>query len=244
MHIHGGASMPMIRRENILKQRFPWEIEIFRIFRSCAVPLSGRICIQYPDDHETGAGICGDNPKARSGVPGSDKKYMQDLRQSMFRNFDEEQMRMFRNLGCDYMIMGQHFLGSEEKGWPYTGTETEAWKPYPQICGSRNRRDADRKLCISCPSGSDELSGNGFGIRLGDDPVVQRNEGTGHSVGDQHARHGRRARHYPAERFWKIAGKSEIKRFSDWMPIVWDIFRMWILTENCMELAGNDIIWT
>ena len=31
---------------------------------------------------------------------------------------------MFRNLGCDYMIMGQHFLGSEENG-PYTGTETE-----------------------------------------------------------------------------------------------------------------------
>ena len=29
--------------------------------------------------------------------------------------FYEEQMRMFRNLGCDYMIMGQHFLGSEEK---------------------------------------------------------------------------------------------------------------------------------
>lgn len=31
--------------------------------------------------------------------------------------FYEEQMRMFRNLGCDYMIMGQHFLGSEEKGY-------------------------------------------------------------------------------------------------------------------------------
>ena len=85
--------------------------------------------------------------------------------------FYEEQMRMFRNLGCDYMIMGQHFLGSEENG-PYT----------------------DRKLCVSCPSGSDELSGNGFGIRLGDDPVVQRNEGTGHPIGDQYARHGRRGK--------------------------------------------------
>ena len=30
--------------------------------------------------------------------------------------FYEEQMRMFRNLGCDYMIMGQHFLESEENG--------------------------------------------------------------------------------------------------------------------------------
>ena len=38
--------------------------------------------------------------------------------------FHEEQMRMFRNLGCDYMIMGQHFLESEQYG-PYTGTETE-----------------------------------------------------------------------------------------------------------------------
>ena len=38
--------------------------------------------------------------------------------------FYEEQMRLFRNLGCDYMIMGQHFLGSEQMG-PYTGTETE-----------------------------------------------------------------------------------------------------------------------
>ena len=36
----------------------------------------------------------------------------------------EEQMRLFRNLRCDYMIMGQHFLQSEQNG-PYTGTPTD-----------------------------------------------------------------------------------------------------------------------
>lgn len=38
--------------------------------------------------------------------------------------FYEEQMKMFRSLNCDYLIMGQHFLGSERMG-PYTGTKTD-----------------------------------------------------------------------------------------------------------------------
>ena len=38
--------------------------------------------------------------------------------------FYEEQMRMFHAFDCDYLILGQHFLKSEEQG-PYTGTETE-----------------------------------------------------------------------------------------------------------------------
>ncbi len=36
----------------------------------------------------------------------------------------DEQMHMFRSLGCDYLIMGQHFLNNEKTG-PYSGTETE-----------------------------------------------------------------------------------------------------------------------
>lgn len=35
--------------------------------------------------------------------------------------FFEEQVKMFEKLGCDYMIMGQHFLTSEAEG-PYAGS--------------------------------------------------------------------------------------------------------------------------
>ena len=38
--------------------------------------------------------------------------------------FFTEQMHMFKNLGCDYLIMGQHFWVSENSG-PYTGSVTE-----------------------------------------------------------------------------------------------------------------------
>ena len=41
----------------------------------------------------------------------------------------------------------------------------------------------------------------------GDDPVVQRNEGTGHPLEINMLGMGEGARHYPAERFWKIAGE-------------------------------------
>ncbi len=37
--------------------------------------------------------------------------------------FFNEQMNMFNSLGCDYLIMGQHFLCLEEKG-PYMGAST------------------------------------------------------------------------------------------------------------------------
>ena len=40
------------------------------------------------------------------------------------REFYKEQMNMVQALGVDYLIMGQHFLLSEEKG-PYMGTPTE-----------------------------------------------------------------------------------------------------------------------
>ncbi len=37
--------------------------------------------------------------------------------------FYAQQMAMFRSLGCDYLIMGQHFLDSEQNG-PYMGAPT------------------------------------------------------------------------------------------------------------------------
>lgn len=38
--------------------------------------------------------------------------------------FYAQQMAMFRSLGCDYLIMGQHFLDSEQNG-PYMGAPTD-----------------------------------------------------------------------------------------------------------------------
>lgn len=38
--------------------------------------------------------------------------------------FYDDQRRMFEKLGCDYMIMGQHFLKSEQTG-PYMGNATD-----------------------------------------------------------------------------------------------------------------------
>lgn len=38
--------------------------------------------------------------------------------------FYEAQMQMVKRIGCDYMIMGQHFLESENKG-PYMGSATD-----------------------------------------------------------------------------------------------------------------------
>lgn len=37
----------------------------------------------------------------------------------------DEQMALFDELGIDYLIMGQHFLASEQQG-PYTGSRTES----------------------------------------------------------------------------------------------------------------------
>lgn len=58
------------------------------------------------------------------------KEYRDDIRiyvgfeAEYIPEFYEEQMRMFHSLGCDYLILGQHFLNNEAEG-PYMGTETE-----------------------------------------------------------------------------------------------------------------------
>ena len=102
-------------------------------------------------------------------------------------------MRLFRNLGCDYMIMGQHFLGSEQMG-PYTGTETED--------ESRIRTYVDLVIEGMQTGSYAYLAHPDLMNYQGMDSVYdwemtrlcKENEGTGHSVGDQHARHGRRGK--------------------------------------------------
>lgn len=52
--------------------------------------------------------------------------YVSGIRMTMEQapEFFKEQKAMFDRLGCDYMIMGQHFMKSEQTG-PYTGTPTD-----------------------------------------------------------------------------------------------------------------------
>ena len=120
--------------------------------------------------------------------------------------FHEEQMRMFRNLGCDYMIMGQHFLESEQYG-PYTGTETEdesrirdyvdaviegmktgdfLYLAHPDIMNYRGLDSVYEwemtRLCKALKEMDIPLEINMLG-------------------------RAENAKHYPAERFWKIAGE-------------------------------------
>lgn len=133
--------------------------------------------------------------------------------------FYEEQMRLFRNLGCDYMIMGQHFLGSEQMG-PYTGTETED--------ESRIRRYVDLVI-EGMQTGSYAYLAH---------PDLMNYQGMD-SVYDREMTRLCKEMKEPTFRWrstcsaWekgqgiirqsvsgRLPGKSEIKRFSDWMPTV------------------------
>lgn len=119
--------------------------------------------------------------------------------------FYEEQMKLFRDLNCDYLILGQHFLNSETSG-PYMGTETadesrirayvdlviEAMKTgnflYLAHPDMMNYRGLDSvyewemtRLCKALKEMEIPLEINMLGMAEG--------------------------RHYPAERFWAIAGE-------------------------------------
>ena len=104
------------------------------------------------------------------------------------------------------MIMGQHFLGSEEKG-PYTGTETEdesrilryvdlviegmktgsyAYLAHPDLMNYQGMDSVyDWEMTRLCKE-----------MKELDIPLEINMLGMGEG-----------ARHYPAERFWKIAGE-------------------------------------
>jgi len=121
-------------------------------------------------------------------------------------DFYEEQMRLFRNLGCDYLIMGQHFWNSEEQG-PYAGTETND--------ESRIREYVD-SVITGMRTGSylylahpDLMNYQGMNsvyewemtrlckeMKELDIPLEINMLGMGEGK-----------RHYPADRFWKIAGE-------------------------------------
>lgn len=120
--------------------------------------------------------------------------------------FYEEQMRLFRNLGCDYLIMGQHFLGIEGQG-PYMGTETEdesrirayvdtviegmktgsyLYLAHPDLMNFQGLDSVYEwemtRLCREMKELDIPLEINMLGMGEGN-------------------------KHYPAERFWKLAGE-------------------------------------
>jgi histidinol-phosphatase (PHP family) len=120
--------------------------------------------------------------------------------------FYEEQMRLFRNLGCDYLIMGQHFWRSEDQG-PYAGSLTED--------ESRIREYVDsviegmRTGSYSYLAHPDLINYQGMDavydwemtrlcrkMKELDIPLEINVLGMGEG-----------ARHYPADRFWKIVGE-------------------------------------
>ena len=116
----------------------------------------------------------------------------------------DEQIALFDKLGIDYMIMGQHFLASEQMG-PYTGSRTEsesflidyvdrviagmktgrfAYLAHPDLInyiGDNNIYEREiRRLCEALKELHIPLEINLLGILEG--------------------------KHYPREAFWEIAG--------------------------------------
>jgi histidinol-phosphatase (PHP family) len=120
--------------------------------------------------------------------------------------FYEEQMRLFRNLGCDYLIMGQHFWNSEEQG-PYAGTETTD--------ESRIRAYVD-SVIAGMETGSFVYLAHPDLINYqGMDSVYEwemtrlcrRMKELDIPLEINMLGKGEGARHYPADRFWQIAGQ-------------------------------------
>lgn len=120
--------------------------------------------------------------------------------------FYHKQMNMVHTLGVDYLIMGQHFLHSEEKG-PYMGTPTDdearirayvnqiiegmdtgsyLYLAHPDLMnyqGMESVYDWEMtRLCKAMKERNIPLELNILGM-------------------------GEGGKHYPAERFWRIAGE-------------------------------------
>lgn len=122
------------------------------------------------------------------------------------REFHEDQMYLFRMLDCDYLILGQHYLGSEETGpktssptsdgeriREYVDTVIEGMKTgsflylaHPDVMNYRGLDSVYEwemtRLCRAMKEMDIPLELNMLGVT--------------------------EARHYPAERFWKIAGEA------------------------------------
>lgn len=119
--------------------------------------------------------------------------------------FYEEQMKMFRELGCDYLIMGQHFLRSEAEG-PYTGSVSY---------DSRRIRDYVDAVIEGMKTGSYKYLAHPDLINYqGMDSVYEWEMTRLCSVLKEmdipleiNLLGISQQKHYPTERFWKIVGE-------------------------------------
>lgn len=119
--------------------------------------------------------------------------------------FYEEQMIMFYQLHCDYLIMGQHFTGSEKKG-PYSGTPTNDESRIRYYVNSIIEGMKTGSFC--CLAHPDLICYEGFDsiydwemtrlcreLKEMNIPLELNVLGMG------------TGKHYPNEQFWKIAGE-------------------------------------
>lgn len=119
--------------------------------------------------------------------------------------FYPQQMAMFRSLGCDYLIMGQHFLNSEKDG-PYMGTPTE---------DESRIRDYVNAVIEGMETGSYAYLAHPDLINYqGMDSVYDweitrlcRRLKELHIPLEINMLGMHEKKHYPADRFWKVAGE-------------------------------------
>lgn len=93
--------------------------------------FSDHVPCPYKDDYVSGIRMTmAQAPEYVQTIRRLGEEYKDDIRlyvgfeAEYIPEFYEEQMRMVRALGCDYLIMGQHFWKNEKEG-PYSGTPTE-----------------------------------------------------------------------------------------------------------------------
>lgn len=175
--------------------------------------FSEHVPLRFPDGHETPHRV----PTAQA------PDYIAQLRQlreeyrdkitlhigfeaEFYPRYFDEMLKNVRELGAEYLILGQHFLANEDPGCPYSGARTEdeeilkeyvdtviqametglfTYVAHPDLI----RYEGDdgiytrhiRRLCLRAKELNVPLEINFLGIR--------------------------EKRHYPRERFWEIAGE-------------------------------------
>lgn len=177
--------------------------------------FSDHVAFRFPDGHESGFRMKTDTVKDYfSTLSALREEYKDKIK--IYIGFEMEYYplyfeQMYKNVsdwGAEYLILGQHFTGSEFPGGHYSGSLTEdetilenytndviagmktgvyKYLAHPDVVNFRGdralRENAFRRICAASAETGIPLEINFLGIR--DD------------------------RHYPAADFWKIAGEEK-----------------------------------